>query len=111
MILYEQPLKCPCAELVLELGGRIGELLLGRALVGDLAPSEPDRTSVIPRSSSSPILTRSSGDPGAEFEWTNSACGRVGLRLGLEDVTHVEVGDICAFEERLRRLSISSSLC
>ena len=108
LTLYEEPLKWPCAEPVRELGGRTGELLLGRVFVGDLAPSEPERTSEAPRSSSSPMWCRSSGDPGAELEWINSACGRVGLRLGLEDVAQVEVGDICAFEDRRRRLSISS---
>jgi hypothetical protein len=108
LTLYD-PLKCPCADPVRELGGRTGELLLGLVFLGDLAPSDPERVSEAPRSSSSEIWWRSSGDPGAELEWTNSACGSVGLRFGLDDVAQVDVGDICAFEDRRRRLSISSS--
>ena len=53
LTLCEEPLKIPCAEPVLELGGRTGELLLGLPFAEDLAPSEPDRTSEAPRISSS----------------------------------------------------------
>jgi hypothetical protein len=87
----------------------MGELLLGLDFLGNVAPSEPDRINEASRTSSSSRCLRSSGDPGAELEWTSSACGRVGLRLGLEDAAHVEIGDICAFEDRRRRLSMSSS--
>jgi hypothetical protein len=80
--LYE-PLRCPCADPVLELGRRTGELLLGLDLVGDFAPSEPVLTNETPRSPSLSRCVRSSGEPGAELDLTNSACGIVGLRLGL----------------------------
>lgn len=74
----------------------MGELLLGRPdLVGDFAPSEPARASEALRAAaSSPINARSSGDPGAELDLTNSACGIVGLLLGLDAATQVAVGDI-----------------
>lgn len=88
--LYDDPLKCPCAEPVRELLGRMGELLLLRNFFGDLVPSDPDRASdAFLKFISSSICARSSGEPGAELDFTNSACGVVGLR-----VAQVEVGDI-----------------
>ena len=48
LTLYD-PLKWPCAEPVRELVGRTGELLLGLALVGDFAPTEPERNNVAVR--------------------------------------------------------------
>jgi len=77
-----------------ELFGLPGELLRGRPFVGDFVPSEPDRDSLVVRDSPSPMETRSSGDPGTELDLTSSACGNVGLLLGLEEVAQVVVGDI-----------------
>jgi hypothetical protein len=107
--LYD-PLKCPWAEPVRELFGLLGELLLGRDFLGDFAPSDPDRTSdAFLDFISSSRCVRCSGDPGAELDFTSSACGMVGLRFGLAGAAQVEVGDIWAFDERRRRLSMSSS--
>jgi hypothetical protein len=89
-----EPRRYPCDEPVRELFGRAGELLLGLPLTGDSAPSEPERTNEGPPASSSSSRFRLSGDPGAELECTNSACGNVGLRFGLDDIGQVDVGDI-----------------
>lgn len=55
LTLYE-PLRWPWADPVRELVGRTGELLLGLALPGDLAPSDPDRIRWVLRESMSSVM-------------------------------------------------------
>jgi len=106
----------------LELEGRRGEWLLGReSLEGDFGSSlsvlitdgrlafgsvvssllrDPTGKSVVD--------FLASGDPGAEVDLCNSACGMVGLLRGLADPVQGVVGDACVLEVLRRRLSMSS---
>jgi len=115
-------------EPFLELDGRRGEWLLGRdCFVGDpgssalalacegglfsasTRPSGPSAASLLREPTAKSLAElRALGDPGAEVDFCNSAWPMVGLLLGLDELAHGVVGEVCDFEDRRRLLSISS---